>query len=61
MLSVCELINAIARKSMRSRNLLVVVAGCCLRAPGPATLCDWGLQPYVMGPATLCDGVCNPM
>lgn len=30
-LSVCELINAIARKSMRSRNLLVVVAGCCLR------------------------------
>ena len=30
-LSVCELLNAIARKSMRSRNLFVVVAGCCLR------------------------------
>ena len=30
-LSACELLNAIARKSMRSRNLFVVVAGCCLR------------------------------
>ena len=29
-LSLCELLNAIARKSMRSRNLFVVVAGCCL-------------------------------
>ena len=37
-LSVCELLNAMARKSMRSRNLVEVVAGCCLRAPEPATL-----------------------
>ena len=37
-LSVCEMLNALARKSMRSRNLVLVVAGCCLRAPEPATL-----------------------
>ena len=29
-LSVCDLLNTITRKSMRSRNLIVVAAGCCL-------------------------------